>query len=153
IQLRRDRRMIPVLIIGPMVQLLALGFAANTDVTDVPALVVDLDRTSASRDLVHRFEGSGYFEVVGSEDSVLSIDPWLLRGRAQVALVIGAGYGEALAGGGAPAVQVIADGTDATSAVQGLGYATRIIAGLGGERLQGRLREAARRLSADGGAP
>jgi ABC-2 type transport system permease protein len=152
IQLRRDKRMIPVLIIGPMVQLLALGFAANTDVTDVPALIVDLDRTSASRDLVHRFEGSGYFEIVGAEDSVRAIDPWLLRGRAQVALVIGAGYGEALAGGRAPAVQVIADGTDATSAVQGLGYASRIVAGVGEERLRDRLREAARRMSADGGA-
>jgi drug efflux transport system permease protein len=150
IQLRRDKRMIPVLIIGPMVQLLALGFAANTDVTDVPVLVVDLDRTSSSRDLVDRFLGSGYFDLAGAEDSVVAIDPWLLRGRAEVALVIGAGYGEALKGGRAPAVQVIADGTDATSAVQGLGYATRIIARVGADRLRDTLQEAARRMMQSG---
>ena len=153
IQLGRDRRMIPVLIIGPLMQLLALGYAANTDVTDVRTLLVDLDRSAASRDLVERFVGSGYFEVVGSEDSVGAIDPWLLGGKAEVALVIGAGYGEAIAGGRAPAVQVIADGSDATSAVQGLGYASRIIAGLGAERLHDALLSAARRAAQAGGPP
>jgi ABC-2 type transport system permease protein len=152
IQLRRDRRMIPVLIIGPLMQLLALGYAANTDVTDVPTLLVDLDRTAASRSLVDRFVGSGYFEIVGSEDSVDAIDPWLLRGRAQVALVIGAGYGEAVEGGRAPGVQVIADGSDASSAVQGLGYASRIIAGMGAERLRDALQSAAR-LAVQAGRP
>lgn len=136
LQLRRDRRMIPVLIIGPIMQLLALGYAANTDVSDVPMLLVDLDRTPASRHLVERFTGSGYFELAGAEDSVAAIDPWLLRGRAEVALVIGAGYGDALEGGRAPAVQIIADGTDATSAVQGLSYASRIVAGAGAARLE-----------------
>jgi ABC-2 type transport system permease protein len=73
-----------------------------------------------------------------------SIDPWLVEGRAQVALVIARGYGEDLASGRTPRVQVIADGTDSNSAVVGLGYASRIVAEAGGEAQAARLqREAA----------
>lgn len=128
-QLRRDRRMIPVLFVGPVIQLLALGFAANNDVTDVPLLLVDQDRTQASRELADRFQGSGSFRLVGAVDRVSEVEAWLVAARAQVALVIAEGYGRALASGGTAAVQLIADGSDASSAVVGLGYASRIVGG------------------------
>ncbi len=137
LQLRRDRQMIPVLLIGPIVQLLALGYAANMDVTDIPLLLVDQDRTAASRDLAERFTGSGYFRLVGAEETARGIEPWLVEGQAQVALVIPRGYGDDLEAGRAPGLQVIADGSDSNSAILGLGYASRIIAGRAAERLRG----------------
>ena len=127
LQLRRDRRMLPALILGPLFQLLALGYAANSDVIDIPTLLVDLDRTAGSRDLVERFTGSGYFKLVGSEPNVGAVDDYLIRGKAELALVIGAGYGEAVASGRRPSVQVLADGTDSSSAILGLGYASQIV--------------------------
>ncbi len=139
LQLRQDKKMIPVMIVGPLVQLLALGYAANLDVNNIPIVLVDEDRTSESRGLVERFTGSGYFDLVGSEDTASRVDRWLVDGRAQVALVIAAGYGDAAASGGRPHVQAIADGTDANSAVLGLGYASRIVAEAGGELLFARL--------------
>lgn len=132
-QLRHDKKLIPVMVIGPIIQLLALGYAANLDVLRVPLLLVDQDRSAASRELVDRFTASGYFELVGTEDSPEAIDPWLLAGRTQLALVIAPGYGEALATGRTPEVQVIADGTDSNSSGLGLGYASRIMAELGVE--------------------
>jgi ABC-2 type transport system permease protein len=132
-QLRHDRKLIPVMVIGPIIQLLALGYAANLDVLRVPLLLVDQDRSAASRELVDHFTASGYFELVGTEDSPQAIDPWLLSGRTQLALVIAPGYAEALATGRAPEVQVIADGTDSNSSGLGLGYASRIMAELGVE--------------------
>ena len=66
LQLRQDRKMIPALIVGPLVQLIALGYAANLDVTHVPLLLVDGDHSVASRELVERFDASGYFEIKGS---------------------------------------------------------------------------------------
>jgi len=131
LQLRQDRKMIPVLIVGPLMQLLALGYAANMDVTNVPMLLVDQDRTVESRALVERFTGSGYFALAGQVATVEDVEPWLVAGRAQIALVIGAGYGAAVVGGRTARVQVIADGTDANSAVVGLGYASRIVSSVG----------------------
>jgi ABC-2 type transport system permease protein len=132
LQLRHDRRMIPVMIVGPLVQLFALGFAANTDVQHVPLLLVDLDRSAASRRLADDFLGSGYFDLVGVEQTQSAIEPWLVDGRAEIALVIGTGYGADLAAERTARVQVIADGTNSNSAVVGLGYASRIVAAAGG---------------------
>jgi ABC-2 type transport system permease protein len=135
-QLRHDRRMIPVLVAGPLIQMLALGYAANTDVNRIPTLLVDQDRTPASRALADRFTGSGYFALVGAVATPDQVEPWLVDGRAQVALVIPGGYGQDVAAGPAghpPRVQVLADGTDANSAVVGLGYASRILGEVGAE--------------------
>jgi len=133
LQLRQDRKMIPSLIVGPIVQLLALGYAANMDVNEIPTLLVDQDRTPASRALVERFTGSRYFQLVGGEDTAGRIEPWLVSGRAQLAIVIAAGYGQDAAAGRAPRVQVIADGSDSNSAVVGMGYASRILGQAGAE--------------------
>ena len=147
LQLRQDRKMIPVMIVGPLAQLLALGYAANMDVNDIPMVLVDQDRTPESRRLVERFTGSGYFHLVGSEDTAQAVEPWLVGGRAQVAIVVASGYGGAVAGGAVPRVQGIADGTDANSAVLGLGYAARIVAEAGAELVRARLGSGARPLA------
>ena len=97
LQLRQDRKMIPALIVGPLVQLIALGYAANLDVTHVPLLLVDSDKSVASRALVERFEASGYFEIKGSVATAEAAEPWLVEGLAQVVLVIPEGYGKDLA--------------------------------------------------------
>src|ERR1700674_52553 len=135
-QLRHDRKMIPVLVAGPLIQMLALGYAANTDVNRIPTLLVDQDRTPASRALVDRFTGSGYFALVGAVATPNQVEPGRVDGRAHRALVIPGGYGEDVAAGPAghpPRVQVLADGTDANSAVVGLGFASRILAAGGAE--------------------
>jgi ABC-2 type transport system permease protein len=129
LQLRRDRRMIPIVLISPIVQLIAFGYAANLDVSRIPIVLVDRDRTAESRELLDRFLSSRFFELAGVEDAVEAVDPWLVAGKAEIALVIGSGYGKAVASGRSPDVQVIADGSDANSAVIGLGYAARIIFG------------------------
>lgn len=140
IQLRRDRKMIPMLIGSPLIQLLVFGFAANLDVRHVPMVVMDRDHTAASRALVERFTGSHYFDYEGEARAPEEIDRALVGGRAQVALVIREGYGAATASGGSPEVQLIADGSEANSAVLGMGYASVIVsevsAGLVEERLR-----------------
>ena len=160
LQLRQDRKMIPALIVGPLVQLIALGYAANLDVTHVPLLLVDGDHSGESRELVERFDASGYFEIKGSVPTAEQAEPWLVEGLAQVVLIIPEGYGTDLNAGRSPRLQVLADGTDANSAVVGLGYASRIISEMGGDLQRVRLEtetrrrvEAARRLGVAVAAP
>ena len=119
LQLAQDKKMIPLVLVAPIMQLLAFGYAANLDVASVDLLLVDRDRSPASRALVDRFTASPYFELVGTEESVDDIDLWLVDGRADAALVIDAHYGRRVAGGGTPDVQVIVDGSDSTSATLG----------------------------------
>ena len=142
LQIRRDRKMIPVILVAPVVQILVFGFAVNTDVTDVPTVLVDQDRSAASRDLVSRFVESGYFELVGVEERAAGVDRWLVTGRAQLALVVSPGFGADLAAGRRAALQVVVDGSDAASANVALGYAGALARGFGAELQMQRLRAA-----------
>jgi ABC-2 type transport system permease protein len=139
LQLRQDKRMIPIIFVAPIVQLVVFGFAVNTDVQDVPMVLVDQDRSPASRELLNDFVRSGYFELKGTEDELGAVDRWLLTGDAQMALIVRAGYGDALAMGRPAPVQVIADGSDATSANVALGYAGRIVSARGAALMEERL--------------
>jgi ABC-2 type transport system permease protein len=150
LQLRQDRRMIPVIFVAPVLQLVLFGFAVNQDVVRVPLVLVDQDRTAASRDLLHRFTSSGYFELVGTEDAAAGIDRWLVTGDAQVALVIGEGYGAALAGTGTPRVQIVADGSDSSPATVALGYGTGIVTGVSRESMARRAGEWVAQAAAQG---
>jgi ABC-2 type transport system permease protein len=133
LQIRRDRKMIPVIFVAPVVQILVFGFAVNTDVTRVPTVLVDQDRSALSRDLVSRFAASGYFELVGAEARPDAVDRWLAAGRAQLALVLGAGFGEDLRRGRPAPVQIVVDGSDAASANVALGYAGALVRQFGVE--------------------
>ncbi len=139
LQLRQDKKMIPIIFVAPVIQIVLFGFAVNTDVTNVPTVLVDQDKSAASRDLVSRFVHSGYFELVGVEEQADAVSPWLLTGRAQLALVIDTDYGRALAAGQTPRVQVIVDGSDSSATTVALGYASSIISGRAAEAMAERL--------------
>jgi ABC-2 type transport system permease protein len=128
IELRQDPRLFGIVVLAPILQLFMLGYAATTDVRNVPVVVADADRSAASRDLIARFEASPNFTVIGIVTGANEIDPYLERGRAWMALSIPAGYGEELGAGRPETVQVVADGSDANSTNIGLGYATSLIA-------------------------
>jgi len=127
LELRQDPRLFGIVVMAPLIQLTLLGYAATTDVRDVPVVVVDQDRSAASRDLIARFDASANFVILDGVEAVDEIDPYLDAGRAWMALTIPVGYGERVRTGHGSTVQVIADGTDANSTNVALGYATALI--------------------------
>jgi ABC-2 type transport system permease protein len=139
LELRSDPRLFGIVIVAPILQLTILGYAATTDVKDVPIVVVDADRSAASRELIARFEASDNFTIAGIVSSTGEIDDWLERGRAWMALGIAPGYGEAVARGETATIQVVADGTDSNSTTVALGYARTLIGGYSAELIARRL--------------
>src|SRR5687768_15321118 len=127
LELRQDPRLFGLVIMAPILQLTMLGYAATTDVSDVPMLVVDQDQSAGSRDLIARFEASQNFVVVDSASSLADVDGYLDSGRAWMALVIPAGYGGRIRSSQPTSVQVVADGSDANSTTVALGYAGALV--------------------------
>ena len=127
LELRRDPRLLSIVVIAPIVQLTMLGYAATTDVRNVPMVVVDEDHSVESRALISRFEASQNFVVVDALSSTTGIAEYLDRGRAWMALTIPSDYGERIRAGQPSTVQVIADGTDANSTNVALGYAGSLV--------------------------
>jgi ABC-2 type transport system permease protein len=123
LELRQDPRLFGIVVLAPILQLTMLGYAATTDVRDVPIVVVDADRSAASRELVERFEASETFVIVDTVSSLAEIDRYLDRGDAWMALAVPADYGERVRTGRPAQIQVVADGTDANSTNVALGYA------------------------------
>jgi ABC-2 type transport system permease protein len=129
LELRMNPRLFGVVVVAPIIQLTMLGYAATTDVKDVPIVVADGDRTARSRELIARFDGSPNFRVVSIVTTVEEIDPFLERGYAWLALSIPTGYGETIESARGAVVQVVADGTDSNSTTVALGYATSLVGG------------------------
>ena len=129
LELRQDPRLFGVVIMAPIIQLAVLGYAATTDVKDIPIVIVDADRSAESRDLIHRFEASANFNIVGLLGSTSGIDPYLDRGDAWMALSIPPDYGHQIASARQTSLQVVADGTDSNSTTVALGYAQALVGG------------------------
>ncbi|HEX6463685.1 MAG TPA: ABC transporter permease [Vicinamibacterales bacterium] len=127
LELRQNPRLFGLVIIAPILQLTLLGYAATTDVKEVPIVVADGDRSPASRDLIARFEASPNFKVVRVVTTTAEIDQDLQRDRAWMALAIPNGYGASIRNGDPVTLQVVADGSNSNSTTVALGYANQLI--------------------------
>ncbi len=126
-QMLRDPRMRRVLFIAPVIQLVAFGYAVNTDIRNTATFVVDHDRTSTSRDLLETIESTGYFRVVGRSDRPADLVRALDNGDAEVGIEIPAGFARDLGTGRGARVQIILDGANSNSATVAQGYLTLIV--------------------------
>ncbi len=127
-QIRQDRRMLVVSLAAPILQVLLLGYAATTDITNSTMVVADMDRTEESRRFVREFVNSGYFVDRYRAAAPDGIDPYIERAKANIGLVIPRGFGADVLAGRTAGAQIILDGADANTANILLGYATQIVA-------------------------
>jgi len=128
LQIRRDRKMLPIVFIAPIFQLIVLGYAANLDVNDISTVVCDLDRTHYSRNLIVDFTNSGYFTAVKLVDDIRDIDRHIDNNTAALAIVIPPGFSDDIKAGRQGQLQVIADGSDVNLTTVGLAYVNGIVA-------------------------
>lgn len=113
----------------PMLLLVLFGYALTVDVDDVPLVVWDQSQTTASRELVSRFEGSRYFRLVRTVWNYGDLVDEIDHRRALAALVVPRRFAQDLAGGREAAVQFIVDGSDATTGTLALAYAESVAFG------------------------
>jgi len=127
LQIRHDRKMLGISIVAPVLQVLLLGYAATTDITNSELVVCDQDRTAESRRFVSTFTSSGYFVHRYTVDVPADVDPYIETGKARIALVIPGGFGDAMLAHRSARVQVVLDGTNANTANILMNYATQIV--------------------------
>lgn len=126
-QMLRDPRSRRMLFVGPVFQLLIFGYAVNTDVRHASTILVDEDRTAASRQLVDVLTATGYFDVTQRGQRPADIASALDHGSALVGLDVPRGFSRDLASGSSAEVQLLVDGSTANTANVALGYGTQII--------------------------
>ena len=126
LQVFRDRNMLRLVFLTPLIQLLVLGYAVDTDVKLISTAVYDFDRSRLSREYVRSLSAGDYFIAGASDISMLDLDRNFTENRYDAALVIPRDFGRNIENGQASAAALIVDGSNANSAGIALAYAGQI---------------------------
>lgn len=127
IQVFRDPKMKGIIFVMPILQVLIFGYAVTLDVTHISTAVYDLDNSKVSRELIARFENSGYFDITNRIDNPRQGRELIDRGEASALIQINEGFGGALRAGRTAHVQLIVDGSDSNTAGVVLDYSAKIV--------------------------
>ncbi|MBI5542058.1 MAG: ABC transporter permease [Bacteroidia bacterium] len=128
IQIFRNRTMLPMIFIAPIIQLIILVNAATFEMKDIRLSIVDLDHSTISRKLISKFEGSPYFNVTldnnSAKDAIKNID----KGNIAVAIIIPPDFEKQFIKNEKNVkVQVLVDAINGTNAGLSQGYIVSII--------------------------
>jgi ABC-2 type transport system permease protein len=129
-QIKRNRKLVVMLIMPPTFNLVLLGFAMNSEVKNVKLGVVDYSHTVESRELVSAFVESGSFQVAGTFESTEALGEALSAGRLDAGLVLPQDFARLRAQGRTAEAQILVDGVDSNRAGIAAGYAARVVAAL-----------------------
>ncbi len=119
IQLFRDKRMLALILVIPLVQLFLLGYASNTDLRDVPMAVFDQSHSAAARALLDAYRVTDYFKLAYFAGSEAELRHLIETGQVALGLIIPPDYAMQLRVGQAQ-VALIVDGSDAAKATTAL---------------------------------
>ncbi len=127
IQIFRNRTLLPIIFIAPIVQMLVLVFAANMNMRDIDFCVYDGDGSMTSTSLISKFEGSPFFVSNGHVNSSDLAEEMLQNGEVDLVINIADGLERGLMTEGTAKVQVLVDGINSASAVLMAAYAQNIL--------------------------
>lgn len=115
-QALRDRQLLTMILLAPLIQIVLFGFAAQLEFERADTVVVDDDRSADSRAFVDGLGADGTFRIRHVPD-VDAATLALRDGAASVAVIVPRGFEADGAAGRGAAVQVLYDGSDPTRGV------------------------------------
>lgn len=125
IQLFRDKRMLALILVLPLMQLFLLGYAATNEVRNIPMAVFDQSMSPESRAFLELFQASDYFKLSYSVSSDAELRDLIEKSLVGVGLIIPPDYATRLNQNQAQ-VAFILDGSDPTMATTALSAAQLI---------------------------
>ncbi|MGC8829001.1 MAG: ABC transporter permease [Verrucomicrobiia bacterium] len=138
-QLRRDPRLMSVLIVAPIIQLLVLSYAANTDVKEVTVAIRDYDCSYLSREFARAISATDYFVVTNIGGPAAGDEDLLISGRTGILIVIPTDFEKNILRGSEAVAQALVDGSDSNFGVQGINQLQKLVMQFN-ERLGARLK-------------
>ena len=127
IQIRRDKRMLMIIFVAPIIQIILLGYAANMDVKRIPAAVLDFSMTQESRELILLFKNSGRFQINYFPESQKELVELVDRGEVWVGIEIKSDFAQELKKSKTVPIQIIIDGTNSNTAGIVYGYINQLL--------------------------
>ena len=125
IQLFRDKRMLAMMLVLPIVEMFLLGYAFSNDLRDIPMAIFDKSHSAESRALLDAYQATDYFKQAYSVSTDAEVRSLIEKNLVTVALIIPPDYATRLYQGKAQ-VSFILDGSDASKATTALSVAQLI---------------------------
>ena len=119
----RDPMTLFFMLFPPLIEMIAFGYALDNDVKDMPMVILNEDRTVASRQFLDRFVNTETFRIVGEVQNVEQLASEIRKGRASVGMQIPPHFTRDLRAGHLAQVQMLIDGSNSTPALQALNTA------------------------------
>jgi ABC-2 type transport system permease protein len=123
----RDPLTLFFMLFPPIVEMIAFGYALDTDVKHIATLVFDEDRTTETRQLVDQFVNSQTFRIVGEAHSINDLSGGIRRGKAYIGIQIPPGFTRDLHAGRTGRLQVLIDGSNSSIASSALNTALNVV--------------------------
>jgi len=108
-EIRRNRRLVGMMLVPPTLNLVLLGFAMNPEVTDLRLGIVDESRTADSRELISAFTESKSFAAAGHYRSVAELSRALSAGDLEAGIVVPSDFATKRTRGEVAEVQFLVD--------------------------------------------
>jgi ABC-2 type transport system permease protein len=126
-QTLRDRRLIFLLLVLPLIQLLSYGFALNPDINHLELGIVDWSKSSVSREFIAALTDNNLFTLTEYSESEKTLSRELKNGSILVGVVIPPDFQRRLSRQTTALVQVLIDGMNANTAGIAKSYLSQII--------------------------
>ncbi len=130
IQLFRDKKNRPILIIAPLLQLLVFGYVVNYDVKNVRVALCDQSQTRESRLVGSALAANGIFQITHHAGNDRALEQLLLTGAVDLAVKIPPDFSSLIHKNRTAPIQILADGSMSNMASIRLAYTAAVIEGL-----------------------
>jgi len=127
-QIFRNKSMLPIIFVMPVIQLLILANAATFEIKNVDFNVLDLDRSPLSFKLASKFEASPYFTRSLTELNSYTAEEEIINGKAKLVIVIPENFEKDLVRDNTAEVQLLINAIDGSAAGIIASYAQNILA-------------------------
>jgi ABC-2 type transport system permease protein len=127
IQLFRDKKNRPLLVISPLVQLIVFGYVVTTDVREVRLALLDQSRTPESRQLMDTIAGNRTFRITHRVVDPKELDRLLLRRHIDLGIRIPPDFSSRIRHKETARIQVLVDGSMSNMAAVRISYTMTVI--------------------------
>ncbi|MEW5910224.1 MAG: ABC transporter permease [Thermodesulfobacteriota bacterium] len=127
IQLFRDKKNRPILIISPIIQLVLFGYVVTTDVRDIRVGLIDQSGSVESRRLIDSIDGNNTFRIMYRIEDPKAMDRLLLDRKINLGILIPPDFSEKIRKRQTAPVQILVDGSMSNMAAVRISYTVSVL--------------------------
>ncbi len=129
IQISRNKMMLPMIFVVPLIQLLLLVNVATMEMKHIKIFIVDNDLSTTSRQLTAKFSNSNFFVLKGYSNQIAEATASIENNKADMVLHIPKGFEKKLGKENKSELQLLYNAINGTVAGISNAYTTQIISG------------------------